>query len=76
VWQFKFARCPQFLEISSAVHQQFCLGVGFSLCLFTGVCFFALPIFSGEKISDLSDGTLPSVCFDDLLFVFQFCRAL
>jgi hypothetical protein len=52
------------------------LGVGFSLCLFTGVCFFALPIFSGEKISDLSDGTLPSVCFDGLLFVFQFCRAL
>jgi hypothetical protein len=38
---------PRF-GISSVAHQ-FCCGVGFSLCLITVVCFFALPPVSGAK---------------------------
>jgi hypothetical protein len=36
-------------RISSVAHQLSCFGVGFSLCLITGACFFASPPFSGAR---------------------------
>jgi hypothetical protein len=46
--------------------------------LFTGGLFFCFAPFLWGKVSDLSVGTLLSVCCDGdgLLFVFQFCRAV
>jgi hypothetical protein len=75
LWQFKFACCPQFQEISTVVHQLSCFGVGFLLCLFTGSLFLCLAPFLWDKVSDPSASSLLSVCCDFLLFVFQFCRA-
>jgi hypothetical protein len=80
VAQFKFECSPQVQEISSVVHYLPCFGDGFSLCSFTrisalGVYFFASPPFSGPG-SVFHQPPLLSVCYDILLFVFQFCRAV
>jgi hypothetical protein len=80
VEQFKFGCCPLVQEISSVVHYLPCFGSGFSLCLFTGVYalgayFSALPPFSGPG-SVFHQPPLLSMCYDDALFVFQFCRAI
>jgi hypothetical protein len=80
VGQFKFACCPQVQEMSSVVHELPCFGDGFSLCLFPGVSaqgvyFFAPSPFSGVG-SVFHQPPLLSVCYDGLLFVFQFCRAI
>jgi hypothetical protein len=57
-----------------------CFGGGFSLWLFTGISalgvyFFALLLFSGVG-SVFHQLPLLSVCYDDLLFVFQFFQAV
>jgi hypothetical protein len=54
VWQFKFACCPQVLEMSSVAHQPSCFGVGFPLCWFTGGLFLCLAPFLWGKVSDPS----------------------
>jgi hypothetical protein len=76
LWLFKFACCPQVPEISSIVHQPPCFGVVFSLCWFIGGLFLCLAPFLWGKDSVWSASSLLSVCCDDLLFVFQFCKAV
>jgi hypothetical protein len=68
VWQFKFERCPQVQEISSVVLHMSCVGVGYLLCLFTGVLFVFLAPFHWGKVSDLPTGPLLSVCCVHCLF--------
>jgi hypothetical protein len=71
VWQFKFAFCPQVLEINSVAHQLPCFGVGFSLCWFTEGLFLCLAPFLWDKLSDPSASPLLSACCDGLLIIFQ-----
>jgi hypothetical protein len=75
-----FKCCTLVQEISCVVHYLPWFGGGFLLWLFTrvsslGVYFFALPLFS-ESGSVFHQPLLLSMCYDGLLFVFQFCRAV
>jgi hypothetical protein len=72
--------CPLVQEIISVTYYLSCFGGGLLLCLFTGISklgvyFFAPPPFSGAgSVFHL----LPSLSMLDynMLFVFQFCRAV
>jgi hypothetical protein len=80
VKQFRFQYFPLVQEITSVVHYLPCICDAFSLCLFTGISvlgvyFSDLSLFS-VAVSVFHQPPLLSVCYDGLLFIFQFCGAV